>query len=505
MRKKIAIIGAGPGGLSTAMLLLSKGYDVSIYEKEAAVGGRTGRFFLGDYIFDIGPTFLMLPQYMEEIFRLSGKNIHDYVEITPLDPLYRLKFADATEFYPSADMNKTLAEIKRAFPGEAENYLRFRHDEQYRFNRIEHCFKRPYDSLFDFLRPAFLEALPQMDVHNSLQGRLEKYFTNEKMRLAMTFQTKYIGMSPWRAPSAYSLISFIEHKWGIHHITGGLNRITLAMAKVVEEFGGKIHTSAKVKGILTKGKKAAGIILEDGREIDADYVIINADFSYAMSNFLKDKRKKYTDADLKRREYSCSTFMLYLGVNKQYNIPHHNLIFGEDFKAYMDEITMTRKPSPASLVYIHNPAVTDTTLAPEGKSPIYILVPVPNNKASINWDELKLEFRRRVLDFIIANTELKDIEPYIEEEKMITPQDWQRDFNVYNGAVFNLNHDLNQMFYFRPHNRSEELSNCYIAGGGTHPGSGLPNLCISSAITAELLIRDDTGDHQWTFGNKIYL
>ncbi len=487
-----------------AMLLLSKGYDVAIYEKEPAVGGRTGRLLLDDYIFDIGPTFLMLPQYMEEVFRLSGRNIHDYVEITPLDPLYRLKFEDGTEFYPSTNTQKTLSEINRLFPEEAANYLRFQQDDQYRFNRIERCFKLPYDSIYDFLRPGFIEALPQMDIMGSLRGRLEKYFTNEKMRLAMAFQTKYIGMSPWHAPSAYSLISFIEHHWGIHHVTGGLNQLTLAMAKVVQEYGGRIYTATTVKEILTKGKKAAGIVIDSGEKINSDYVIVNADFAYAMSNLLTDRRK-YTDKDLKMREYSCSTFMLYLGVNKQYDIPHHNLIFGGDFKDYMDEITMTRRPSSMSLVYIHNPAATDTTLAPQGKSPIYILVPVPNNKASIDWDTLRPKFRQEVLDFIAAKTELKDIERHIEQERIITPQDWQRDFNIYNGAVFNLSHDLNQMFYFRPHNRSEELSNCYIVGGGTHPGSGLPNICISSVITSELLIRDDTGDPRWGFNKKVYL
>ncbi|MBF0473617.1 MAG: NAD(P)-binding protein, partial [Nitrospirae bacterium] len=184
MKKKITIIGAGPGGLAAAMLLLSKGYAVNIYEKECSVGGRTGRFLLGDYIFDIGSTFLMLPQYIERIFRLAGKNIHDYVEITPLDPLYRLKFEDGTEFYPSMDLEKTISEIKRVFPDQVENYLRFQHDEQYRFNRIERCFKIPYNNLYDFLRPSFIEALPQMNISGSLRGRLEKYFTNENMRLA---------------------------------------------------------------------------------------------------------------------------------------------------------------------------------------------------------------------------------------------------------------------------------------------------------------------------------
>ncbi|MBF0344011.1 MAG: phytoene desaturase [Nitrospirae bacterium] len=503
MKKKVVVVGAGPGGLASAMLLLYKGYDVTVYEKAGRVGGRTGRLIIDDYTFDIGPTFLMLPEFMEELFALAGKNIRDYVEIKALDPLYRLKFDDGTEFFPSTDVDKTIAEIKRLFPAEVDNYLRFRQLEQYRYRRIERCFKVPYNSLHDFLRPHFIEALPQMDILSTLRSRLEGYFDDEKMILAMSFQTKYIGMSPWRAPSAYTLISYIEHKWGIHHVIGGLSQLTMAMAKVIEEYGGTIHTSSPVRQILHKNKTAAGVLLDNGDTIASDYVVINADFAYAMSNLISGRRK-YTDSDLQKRQYSCSTFMLYLGVNKRYDIPHHNLVFGDDFKAHMDEISMTKSPSSTSLVYIHNPVVSDNTLAPEGKSSIYILVPVPNNKASVNWENIKQDFRAQVLAFIRKNTELTDIEDHIEVEKTVTPHDWERGFNVYNGAVFNLSHDLNQMFYFRPHNSSEELSNCYIVGGGTHPGSGLPNICISSVIASELLIRDDTGHSGWSFKKRIF-
>ncbi len=484
--------------MAAAMLLLYKGYDVTVYEKEKSVGGRTGRLIIDDYVFDIGPTFLMMPQYMEGLFTLAGADLKDYVEIKALDPLYRLKFDDGTEFFPSTNTDKTIAEIRRLFPAEVDNYLKFKELEHYRFRRIERCFKEPYDSLYDFLRPHFIEALPQMDVFNTLRNRLEKYFTDEKMRLAMSFQTKYIGMSPWRAPSAYTLISFIEHTWGIAHVTGGLNRLTLAMASVVEKYGGKIHTSTAVKQILRKDKKAVGVLLENGERDYSGYVIINADFAYAMSN-LMGKRKKYTDNDLQRRDYSCSAFMVYLGIDKKYDMPHHNLIFGSGFKGQMDDITMTLKPSSTAFAYIQNPSVTDSTLAPEGKSSVYILVPVPNNKAQINWGAVRQDFRDQVLDFIGKSTELKGIEDHIEVERVLTPDDWEKDFNIYNGAVFNLSHDLSQMFYFRPHNRSEELSNCYIAGGGTHPGSGLPNICISSIITAELLIKDDTGRGYFQF------
>ncbi|MBF0537844.1 MAG: phytoene desaturase, partial [Nitrospirae bacterium] len=433
------------------------------------------------------------------VFALAGKDIRDYVEIKPLDPLYRLRFDDGTEFHPSTDTEKTIAEIQRLFPGEVDNYLRFMRNEGYRYRRIERCFKVPYDSVYDFLSPHFIEALPQMEITGTLRERLEGYFRHDKMRLAMAFQTKYIGMSPWRAPSVYSLISYVEHRWGIHHVRGGLNQLTLAMAKVVEEYGGRVYTSTKVSQVLRRDKTATGLLLEDGQEISADYIVINADFAYAMSSLIGSRRKKYTDDNLQRRDYSCSTFMLYLGVNKTYDIPHHNLILGSDFKTHMDDITMTRRPSSMSMVYVHNPIVTDDTLAPRGKSPIYVLVPVPNNKAQIDWGGFKQGFRKQVLDFIVKKTGMTDIEQHIEVEKIMTPHNWESDLNVYNGAVFNLSHDLGQMFWFRPHNRSEELSNCYIVGGGTHPGSGLPNICISSVITSEQLIRDDTGDRRWAF------
>ncbi|MBF0520140.1 MAG: phytoene desaturase [Nitrospirae bacterium] len=500
MRKKVTIIGAGPGGLAAAMLLSYKGYDVTVYEKGNSVGGRTGRFTLDDYIFDIGPTLLIMPQYVEELFALSGVNLKDYVEIKMLDPLYRLRFADGTEFFPSSNEKKTVAEIKRLFPREVDNYLRFKQHEHYRFNRIEHCFKVAYEKMSDFLKPQFLEALPQMDILNTLNGRLKKYFSDEKMQLAMSFQTKYIGMSPWRAPSAYTLISFIEHKWGIAHITGGLNKLTLAMAKVTEGYGGKIHTSTAVRQILRKNRKATGVLLENGDKVESDYVVINADFAYAMSN-LVGERRKYTDTNLQKHDYSCSAFVLYLGLNKQYDMAHHNLIFGYDFKKSMDDIAMTKKPSSTAFAYIQNPSVSDSTLAPSGKSTMYILVPVPNNKAAIDWEAIKQDFRDKVLDNICKKAEIKDIRDHIEVEKIVTPIDWEYGFNTFKGAVFNLSHNLNQMFYFRPHNRSEELSNCYIVGGGTHPGSGLPNICISSIITSELIIRDDLGNR--SFNRKL--
>lgn len=497
--KTVIIIGAGPGGLATAMLLAHKGYKVTIYEKEQNIGGRSASFDLNGYTFDIGPTFLMLPQFLEELFTLVGKDVNNYVEILPLDPLYRVIFPDGTKFHPSTNTDKTIAEIERLFPGEGENYRRFKRAEGYRYKKIEHCFKVPYNRLYEMARPSFIEALPYMDVFNTLNTRLKKYFKNDKLLNAMSFQTKYIGMSPWQSPSAYSLISYIEHQWGIHHVRGGLNQICFAMAKVAEELGVTVKTASPVSRIISKNKKAVGVLLEKGEEVYGDKIVINADFAHAMSTLIDEKDiKKYTHKNLANKDYSCSTFMLYLGVNKKYDIPHHSLIIGDDFKAHMDEVSMTKDPSVTSLFYVHNPAATDATLAPDSsKSPIYVLVPVPNLKSKVNWDEIKVEFRNKTLQAVKEKAGLYDITEHIEEEKVLTPNDWQKTFSVYNGAVFNLSHALNQMFYFRPHNKFEKLDDCYLVGGGTHPGSGLPTIILSALISSELIVKKDTGKMGW--------
>jgi phytoene desaturase len=267
---------------------------------------------------------------------------------------------------------------------------------------------------------------------------------------------------------------------------GGLNRIADAMARVIREDGGKIHLNTAVREILHDGQSAKGVLLEDGRKIQADEVIINVDFARAMQKLLP-QRRKYTDQKLYSMDYSCSTFMLYLGVDKVYDIPHHNIFFANDYKKNVDEIADKMVLSADPSFYIQNASITDPTLAPEGKSAIYVLVPVPNNKSCIDWEHEKEGFRRLVLDKIREKTELKDLEEHIEYEKMITPYDWENSYEVFLGATFNLAHSIKQMLYFRPHNDSEELQNLYVVGGGTHPGSGLPTIYESGRIAAGLI------------------
>ena len=491
-KKKVIIIGAGPGGLSCGMLLASKGFDVTILEKTDSIGGRNAAFKLGNYTFDTGPTFFLMKDVLERIFEATDRNLDDYVKLTKLDPMYRLAFDKDKAFSPSSDEDKMKEELERVFPGSTAGYEKYMQKEKVKYNKLIPCLEVPYTSFFDFFKTRFLKAIPYLDAHLSLFDVLGRYFKYEQLKLAFTFQAKYIGMSPWKAPGTFSLISYIEHGGGIFHVEGGLNQLSHAMAKVFDEYGGKIKFCSNVKEILIEDNTAKGVKLEDERTFLADYVVINSDFAYSMTNLVKESnRKKYSDAKLAAKEYSCSTYMIYLGVNKVYeDIPHHNIIFADDYRANVKDITEDFVPSDDTSFYVQNASITDNTLAPEGKSTIYVLVPTTNNKSNINWEAEKIKTRDRVIKLLETKGGFTDISKHIEEERIITPQEWEDDYNVYLGAVFNLGHQISQMLFLRPHNRFECFKNCYLVGGGTHPGSGLPTIFESGRISADLLCED---------------
>ncbi len=488
-QKQIIIIGAGPGGLTAGMILSHRGFNVKIFEKDTLVGGRNKPIQLDGYTFDTGPTFLNLSFILEEMFTEVGKKATDYLEFKPLDPFYSLVFYDKT-IYPTTDRTRMREQISKLFPGNEQGLDRYYKTEEKRFRALFPCLQKDYSSLSAFIDPIFLKAMPQVGLGKSLMGNLAGYFNNEALQLCFTFQSKYLGMSPWKCPALFSILSFMEHFYGINHVTGGLNAISEAMAKVIKSSGGEINTGLAVKELIIKDKSVSGVILQDNTKVYSDDVIINADFAYAMTSLIPEGiLKKYSAAKLERKKYSCSTFMIYLGVKKQYPLLHHNIFFAQNYRANVDDIFSTLKLSKDISFYVQNACVTDKTLAPQGKSTLYILVPVPNNFSNINWKEEKSGFREHVLDQVIRRAKLTDLRQNIEVEKVITPNDWEHDYNVYHAAEFNFAHNIPQMLYWRPHNKFEELDHCYLVGGGTHPGSGLPTIYESARITSNLLCK----------------
>ncbi|MGZ8217508.1 phytoene desaturase family protein [Methylomagnum sp.] len=487
--RHVAIVGAGPGGLCAGMILARRGFKVSVFEKHGEVGGRNRPIRLGGYTFDTGPTFLMMKFVLDDMFREAGRRLEDYVTTVKLDPMYRLQYDDR-EILVSSDPEAMRRELRRAFDEGDAGLDAFLEQEERRFHKLYSCIQRDYSSLTRFFSLDLLRAAPYLSLPNSVFKNLGRYFKEEKLRLAFSFQSKYLGMSPWECPALFTMLPFVEHKYGIYHVIGGLNRISEAMAKVIREHGGEIHTDTPVQSLDTDGRTVKGVVLENGERIPADAVVVNADFGYAMSRLVKPGvLKKYSPEKLEKKEFSCSTFMMYLGIKKQYDLPHHNIVFAGDYSGNIRDVFRDKTLSEDFSFYIQNASVSDPSLASAGKSTLYILVPAPNNRSGIDWEKEQEAFRDRVLDAVIHRTGLTDLRDQIEVEKILSPGDWESTENVYRGATFNLSHRFSQLLYWRPRNEFEELKNCYLVGGGTHPGSGLPTIYVSAKLSSDLICR----------------
>ena len=488
-KPEVIIVGAGPGGLISGMILANQGCKVTFYEKDAIPGGRNGYIEEKGYKFDIGPTFLMMKFVLDDIFKEVGRDVNDYLEFVKLSPMYRLIWTDQyMDVYHEKDKMKK--ELQRVFPSVVDGLDKFMKVEKWRFNKLFPCLTRPYGSVFSLLNKNVIMGLRAFAFGKTLYDVLGNYFDDEKARIAFTFQSKYLGMSPWKCPGLFAMIPFVEHEFGIYHSIGGLSEISAAMAKAAEEDGAKIHYNTKVKQVLLENGTAVGVELENGKKHKADEVIINADFGYAATElFPKGTIKKWAYDNLIQKRFSVSTFMIYLGLKKRYDLKHHTIVFSKDYVKNVKDLENGIFPEKNASFYVRNADVTDPTLAPKGHSALYILVPVPNKKAKIDWKAKKKPFRDWIIDQLGKRLDIKDIEENIVVEKVITPDDWVNDYNVFIGATFNLAHNIPQMLHKRPHNKFEEVKNCYLVGGGTHPGSGLPTIYESGRISAGIICK----------------
>ena len=484
MKKRIIIIGAGPGGLTSGMLLAHRGYDVTILEKGDVVGGRNAALKAGPYTFDTGPTFLHQKFTLDEIFAETGRKPEDYLKFVQLDPMTSLSWSDVS-METSSDEKTMTRNIEAAFPGQSENYRRFMRDHAEKLRLIFPCLLTPYHKLRNLIAPHMLKALPYVATNKSVMDVLGDYFDDERLKLAFTFQAKYLGMSPWNCPALFSILSYIEYAHGIYHIEGGLSEISSAMAKVFGEGGGKLRLNSEVKEIQYQGKRVSGVELTNGEIIPCDDVVINADYAHARSTIFGEKNIHRDD--LLKKKYSCSTYMLYLGLDKLYeNEPHHHIIFADDYAGNVVDIQGERSVSDDMSIYVRNSSVNDKTVAPEGHSQLYILCPTINTRHDHPWEETQSAYREKVLDRIIAKTGMKDLRDHIVEERCITPKGWE-DANIFIGATFNFAHTMDQMLYLRPRNKLQGFDNVYLVGGGTHPGSGLPTIYESGRISSNLI------------------
>ena len=490
MSAEVVIIGAGPGGLAASMLLSHAGYRVKVIERKPQVGGRTSCIRRDGFTFDLGPTFFLYPRILREVFEATGFDLEKEVEMTRLDPQYRLVFGEGGTLNCTPDVERMKAELARFSPGSENGLVPFLNENRDKLDRFASVLESPFYKLTDVLRPDVLKAAPLLRPWRSLHSEISRHFADPRLQLAFTFQGKYVGMSPFQCPSLFSILAFLEYEHGVFHPTGGCGRVSEIMAELTKRQGAEIHLNESVEEVLFEGSKAVGV-RTDKATYNADALVINADFADAMTRMVPDKlRKRWTDKKIAKKKYSCSTFMLYLGVEgEQPDVAHHNIYLSEDYQQNLRDIEVNHRLSNDPSVYVQNACVTDKSLAPPGHSALYVLAPVSHMHENIDWQKEAPAFRQQVLGQL-EKIGITDIEKRIRSELMITPADWQNDYHVYNGATFNLAHNLGQMLYFRPHNRFEDLDQVYLVGGGTHPGSGLPVIYSSARITTKTMIED---------------
>ena len=489
MTKEAIIIGAGPGGLASAILLAAAGLKVKILERLPVVGGRTSSIEANGYKFDLGPTFFLYPRVLDEILRTAGTSLRDEVPMARLDPQYRIQFGEGGSLDCSPQIERMEKSIAALAPQDVPGFRRFLAENRTKLALMEPCLERPFLGWQDVVNLRLLKLLPMIRPHQSVDTYLKRFFKDDRVRLAFCFQSKYLGMSPFRCPSLFSILSFLEYEYGVWHPIGGCAAVTAAMARVAQRLGVEIHLNESVEEILFAGRRAVGVRTMTATH-RADAVVVNADFARAMERMVPDQlRRRWTNRKLAKKKYSCSTFMMYLGVEGTFDLPHHTIHISKNYEQNLDDIENKHVLSEDPSFYVQNACGTDPTLAPKGHSALYVLSPVSHQHPNIDWTKERSRFRKLMFEKI-AQAGYGDIESRVRYERVITPADWDTRYEIHRGATFNLAHSLDQMLHLRPHNRFEDLDGMYLVGGGTHPGSGLPVIFESARISSRLLLED---------------
>ncbi len=491
--KKISVIGSGVAGLTAALRLQHDGYDVTIYEMRKEVGGKMNQIKGKGFTFDLGPTIVMMPQIYYEVLAYTGVNPQDYINYQTLDPMYRITFWDGDIMDASTDLTKLMADLESRGDDVAKGYLNYL-DKTYEKYLVakDHFIEKSFRSRLDFYNPKTLIQALKLKTFDSAHHTIKKFVKDEKIQKALAFQTLYIGISPKKGPSIYTIIPMIETLYGVSYSKGGMYSYAKALEKRFKELGGKIEFNAKVHEIIIEGKETKGIKVNNQR-IDSDAVVCNADFPYAMNNLIKNPKAKgkYTETYINNLDYSCSVFLMYLGINKKVDLKVHNLYFGSDFDENLNEIFRGELPSDPAY-YIYSPSQIDDSVAPEGKEALYVLVPVPELKTStFEWtDDVVNAYREKILTKLEKLEGLEDLRKQIDFEEIMTPVRFEKELNAHYGATFGLAPTLKQSNYFRPRNVYPYAKNLYFAGSSVHPGAGVPIAITSGKLVHQEILKD---------------
>jgi phytoene desaturase len=489
--KSAVIIGAGIGGIATAIYLAKNGFEVSVYEKNSAPGGRCGQLIRDGHRFDLGATMLMMPHIYREIFDSLGIPLFENNEIIPLGTLYKIYFDNNDILTFSTDKEIMKDQHEKIEPGsyaKSQKYVTAGYEFfQTGMNKL---IGRNFDNIFQFANFRNVGMLIKLKTYISNWRYVKKFFRDTHLRMAYTFQNIYVGQSPFDSPALFSMVPAAELTEGSFFPKGGMYTIVEKLLSAARSAGVQFHFNKPVKQIKTTGKSADSIILEDGSEIYSDIIVANADLPYVYRKLLPDRT---ISRQLDRKKYSCSAICFHWGLDKVYpQLGHHSVFLSDGFREGLDRIFIDKSIGDHPSFYVHAPARTDSSAAPVNQDTFSFIVGAGHvdKKKKQDWDELKKKTRLALIKRL-RQAGLEDIEEHIKFEVSYTPENWQSACNITRGSVFgSLAHNLIQMGYFRPHNQHRRYKNLYFVGGSTHPGNGIPNVLLSAKLTAERILRN---------------
>lgn len=478
---RAVVIGSGFGGLGAALRLQARGWDVDLVEMRDKPGGRAYVYEQDGFVFDAGPTIITAPFLVDELFALSGRRTADYVKIVPCDPYYRIVFADGRVFNYTGEEERIIAEIEKFNPADVAGYREFVKRSHAIFDRaFTDLADQPFSTVWDMAKIA--PDLVRLQSHLSVYKLVSRYIRDDSLRQVFSFHPLLIGGNPFQSSSIYSMIHYLERKWGVHFAMGGTGAVVEALVRVFRENGGRFHLNARVGEIIVEGGAARGVRLEDGRTFRSEIVVTNGDVANTYRKQINPRvRKKWTDRRIERMRYSMGLFVVYFGTDRTYpELAHHSIVLGKRYGGLLDDIFRRKFLAEDFSLYLHAPTRTDPSLAPAGCECFYVLSPVPNLQGGQDWNALKDAYADKILASL--ETLCPDLRKHVVTRRIMTPADFETDLDAYVGSAFQFEPILTQSAWFRPHNVSEDVRGLYFVGAGTHPGAGMPGVLSSAKL-----------------------
>jgi len=484
----VAVIGSGFGGIATALRLRAKGCRVTVIERLPHLGGRAQTFAREGYKHDAGPTVITAPFLFEELFELFDKDPSKYYTQVELETWYDFAFHDGKSFSYRGDLEHTYSEIARFEKNDIEGYKRLLSFSEKIFKvGFEQLSMQPFVSFLTMCRQ--IPRLIKLQSYRTVFSLVSSFIKNPYLRKVFSIHPLLVGGNPYSTTSIYTLIHFLERKWGVHFIMGGTGSLVKALEQLMRDVGIEIIKNFDVSEIVfdSTATRVSGVKASDGKSLIFDSIVFNGDPAYAYKHLLKGAKPHRT---LRKPElltqYSMGLYVLFFGTKKSYtNIAHHTIWLGERHEELLADIFDRKILADDFSLYLHRPTATDKSFAPEGCDSFYALCPVPNLQSGTNWKIEGVKLRNRIVNALDKSI-LPGLEETITADFWMTPEDFQADYKSLWGAGFSISPLFSQSAYFRYHNQDPKFRNLFFAGAGTHPGAGLPGV-LSSAKVVETL------------------